>query len=94
MWFLLRTGGAWQELARATALLTVPRRPNVSALHVDASALALTNAVIEHSFVSVVDDDGVFVGIVRRRPVIEYCARAASFARGQLAVRPDADRAE
>jgi len=77
MWFLLGVGSAWRELARATALLTVPRRLNGLVLHVDASLSALINAAIEQSFVSVVDDRGVFIGIVRRRPVIEYCARLA-----------------
>jgi len=94
MWFLLGAGSAWQELARTTALLTVPRGLSVSALRVDASVAALTNAVIEQSFVSVVDDSGVFVGIVRRRPVVEYCVRVAGLARGEPAVRPDARQAK
>ncbi|HEY0466891.1 MAG TPA: CBS domain-containing protein [Polyangiaceae bacterium] len=77
MWFLLPAGSAWQELARATAPLMVPRRLSGLVVHVDASVSVLIKAAIEHSFVSVVDDRGVFVGIVRRRPVIEYCARLA-----------------
>lgn len=77
MWFLLGAGSAWQELARATALLTVPRRRTGLVVHVDTSISALIDAAIQQSFVSVVDDRAVFIGIVRRRPVIEYCARLA-----------------
>jgi hypothetical protein len=34
-----------------------------------------TEDLYHQSFVSVVDDRGVFIGIVRRRPIIEYLAR-------------------
>ena len=75
MWFLLDAGSAWQELARATALLTVPRRRNGLVVCLDTSVAALINAAVQQSFLSVVDARGVFIGIVRRRPVIEYCVR-------------------
>jgi predicted transcriptional regulator len=83
MWFLLRAGGSWQELAQSTSLLAVPRSLNDSVARVDASVSALMKLVIEQSFVPVVDDRGVFIGIVRRRPVIEYCARVAKLGRSE-----------
>ena len=82
MWFLLRAGSSWQELARATSVLAVPRRLNDLPVQENVRLPALIKRVIEQSFVPVVDDRGVFVGIVRRRPVIEYCARAAKLGRG------------
>lgn len=77
MWFLLDAGSAWQELARATALLTVPRRRDGLVVCLDTSVAALIDAAVQQSFLSVVDARGVFIGIVRRRPVIEYCVRLA-----------------
>ena len=89
IWFLLRAGGAWQELARASSLLTVPRRRSGWVARIDTSLSALIEATLEQSFVPVVDDRGVFIGIVRRRPVIEYCAGLAGRCRGERMGRPD-----
>ena len=82
LWFLIDAGSAWRQIARATALLTVPRRHKGLVVRVDASVSLVIQAVIEQGFVSVVDDSGAFVGIVRRRPVIEHCARIAEAAAG------------
>lgn len=89
LWFLLGSDRPWQELARATSLLTVPRRRNGLVMPVDASVSALLDAAVEQSFVPVVDDRGVFIGIVRRRPLIQYCARLTRLGRGERLVRPD-----
>jgi hypothetical protein len=45
-------------------------RPNA----IDAEMEQLLTRAIEQNFVPVVDARGVFVGIVRRREIIEYCA--------------------
>jgi CBS domain-containing protein len=90
MWFLLDAGAAWQERARTSSLLLVQRRLNGVAVHIDTGVAVLVARAIEQSFVPVVGERDVFVGIVRRRPVIECCARLAaltgidvrSFARG------------
>lgn len=80
MWFLLQAGNGWQDRARATSLLVVPRRLDAVAVHIDTSVAALVARAIEQSFVPVVDERDVFVGIVRRRPVIECCARLSALA--------------
>ena len=82
LWFLIDAGRAWRDVAQATVLLTVPRRHKGLLVHVDAGFSLLIQAVIARGFVSVVDDSGSFVGIVRRRPVIEYCVRLAEAAAG------------
>lgn len=77
IWDLLGAGGSWSARARSTSLLRVPRRLNDSAVHIDTSISALVARAVNQTFVPVVDDREVFIGIVRRRPIIEYCARLA-----------------
>jgi CBS domain-containing protein len=75
MWHLMEAHGAWQDIARSTPLLSVRRRLDDSAVHIDADFRQLIARVVTQGFVSVVDDRGVFIGIVRRRSIIEYLAR-------------------
>ncbi|MEI9938301.1 MAG: CBS domain-containing protein [Pseudomonadota bacterium] len=89
MWYLLDSGENWQEKARATSLLSVPRRLQDSPVHIDAAIPTLIARIVSQSFVPVVDDREVFIGIVRRRPIIEFCARLAGLGRGERLFRPD-----
>jgi CBS-domain-containing membrane protein len=75
MWHLMQESGTWQAIARSTPLADVRRRLDDSAVHIDAEFRQLVARVTTQGFVSVVDDRGVFIGIVRRRPIIEYLAR-------------------
>ena len=75
MWHLMQLPGTWQDIARSTPLSSVRRRLDDSAVHIDAEFRQLVARVTTQGFVSVVDDRGVFIGIVRRRPIIEYLAR-------------------
>ncbi len=43
-------------------------------VRIDARIVDLLSAASEQNFVPVVDDQDVFIGIVRRREIIEYCA--------------------
>lgn len=75
MWHLMEAGPTWQESASTTPLQRVRRRLNDGAVHIDAEFRQLMARVVTQGFVSVVDDRGVFIGIVRRRPILEYLAR-------------------
>ena len=48
-------------------------------MRIDATMDDLIERAIEQNFVPVVDDQGIFIGIVRRREIIEYCAKLLSF---------------
>jgi CBS domain-containing protein len=52
-------------------------------VRIDATMDDLIERAIEQNFVPVVDDQGIFIGIVRRREIIEYCAKLALFSRGE-----------
>jgi CBS-domain-containing membrane protein len=59
-----------------TLRLTDIRRRVVNLpVHIDAEVEELLSRAIDQNFVPVVDDRAVFIGIVRRRPIIEHCAK-------------------
>jgi hypothetical protein len=78
IWYLVEAGDSWQDTARLTPLANIRRARNDVALHVAARLPKLLDQIASQSFVSVVDERGVFLGIVRRRPIIEYLARVAA----------------
>jgi len=43
-------------------------------VRIDSRIVDLLSLASEQNFVPVVDDQGIFIGIVRRREIIEYCA--------------------
>ncbi len=42
---------------------------------IDAQINDLISSAIHQNFVPVIDDQGIFIGIVRRREIIEYCSK-------------------
>jgi CBS-domain-containing membrane protein len=58
------------ELFRLDA---VPRRADIRAVGIDSETTTLFSRALAQSFVPVVDSRGVFIGIVRRRTILEHC---------------------
>ena len=77
LWYLDEGASFGQLDARESPLRRVPRRLNDSPVHIDADIATLFARAVNQSFVPVVDDRDVFIGIVRRRPIIEFCARTS-----------------
>jgi CBS domain-containing protein len=78
IWHLVQAGDSRQDAAHATPLASVRRARNDEALHVAAGVPKLLSQIALQSFVPVIDDSGLFLGIVRRRPVIEHLTRVAA----------------
>ena len=78
IWYLVQGGDSWQHAAFVTPLASVRRARHDNALRIAAGVPKLLSQIALQSFVPVVDDTGLFVGIVRRRPVIEHLARCAA----------------
>ncbi|MBM7855729.1 CBS domain-containing protein [Desulfohalotomaculum tongense] len=57
-------------------LKDVPRRMNIKPIYINAEIENLLSLAIEQNFVPVVDDNGIFIGIIRRREIIEYYAQS------------------
>ena len=47
---------------------------NNKPVRVDSRIVDLLHLASEQNFVPVIDDQGIFIGIIRRREIIEYCA--------------------
>ncbi|HOJ79172.1 MAG TPA: CBS domain-containing protein [Bacillota bacterium] len=55
-------------------LKDIPRRSNDKAVRIDAEIEDLLSLAVVQNFIPVVDDNGIFIGIIRRSVIIEYYA--------------------
>ena len=78
LWRLKHALGTWREEAEHTPVLAVERRVHHKTVRIDAEMEALIALAVDQNFVPVVDDRGVFVGIVRRSSILQYCASRIS----------------
>lgn len=53
----------------------IEQRTQNTPVSINAQINDLISRAIHQNFVPVIDDQGVFIGIVRRREIIEYCAK-------------------
>lgn len=56
-------------------LRDIPRQMINSPVRTDARISDLLSLTITQNFVPVVDDNNIFIGIIRRREIIEYCSK-------------------
>jgi CBS domain-containing protein len=76
LWFLKEQKKVdFQEL-EDMPLRMVPRRHDNKAIPIHAEMESIILQTTEQNFVPVIDDQGIFIGIVRRREIIEFCAKA------------------
>ncbi|WP_423219232.1 CBS domain-containing protein [Thermaerobacter marianensis] len=75
LWFIKATPGFTFDRAERILVADVPRRLRNDPVSIYADVRDLIRLAAVQSFVPVVDDRGLFIGIVRRREIIEYCAR-------------------
>ena len=52
---------------------TIPRRTNHLSVRVDEKIESIIKLSMSQNFVPVVDDEGVYIGIIKRADIIEYC---------------------
>jgi CBS domain-containing protein len=74
LWTLKNTKGISFESTEKMPLKDVPRRTENAPVRIDAKVDSLLELAITQNFVPVVDDNDVFIGIIRRREIIEYLA--------------------
>jgi CBS domain-containing protein len=75
LWKLKNTPGLTFGATERIMLAEVPRRMTINPVHIDSQIQDLLKLAVSQSFIPVVDDSGVFIGIVRRREIIEHFAR-------------------
>jgi CBS domain-containing protein len=74
LWKMKNTPGLSFENTHQVRLDEVEQHVQNQAVRIDADMSDLINLSMEQNFVPVVDDKGIFIGIVRRKEIIEYCA--------------------
>lgn len=78
LWKMKNTPGLDFAGTEKVHLEEVPRRVKNAPVRIEAEVEDLIPLAVGQNFVPVVDDSGTFIGIVRRREVIEYLAKLAA----------------
>ena len=83
LWKMKNTPGLNFEGTERVFLQEVPRRVKNAPVRIEAEVEDLIPLAIVQNFGPVVDDSGTFIGMIRRREVIEYLARLAAQETGE-----------
>jgi CBS domain-containing protein len=83
LWKMKNTPGLDFGGTEKILIQDVPRRIKNEPVRIDADVEDLLSLAVTQNFVPVVDDGGVFIGIVRRREIFEYYARLIKEIKGQ-----------
>lgn len=75
LWKIKNTPGLSFENTHKIMLCDVPRYTQNKEVNIEARMEDLITLATTQNFVPVVDDEGTFIGIVRRRDIIDYCAK-------------------
>lgn len=78
LWKMKNTPGLSFADTDKILIADIPRRVENAPVRIEATIDSLLSLAVTQNFVPVVDDHGIFIGIIRRREIIEYFA-------GQLA---------
>ncbi len=74
MWYI-RHHELWKEDLNEVPVTKVNRRMDNKAVSIDVDIEDLVAAAMMQNFIPVVDDDEIFIGIIKRKDIIEYCFR-------------------
>lgn len=74
--------------AERIPITRIPRRLHYAAVNVNAEVESLLRVAMTQNFVPVTDDNDIFIGIVKRSDIMEYCFRAMK----KLETAKDADK--
>jgi CBS domain-containing protein len=75
LWKMKNTPGLTFENTEKISLQDIPRRVENAPVRIDAKIHSLLDLATTQNFVPVVDDEGIFIGIIRRREILEYYTR-------------------
>lgn len=76
LWKMKNTPGLTFADTERVMLTEVPQQMMNTTVRIDAEIEGLLSLAIAQNFVPVVDDREFFIGIIRRREIIEYLARS------------------
>ena len=90
LWGLKKFHGLDLEAAEDVPISAFPHKRDYKAVTVTTSMDQLIEAAMNQNFVPVVDDRGIFIGIVRRQAIIRYCYDKARTEARKAQSAPDA----
>ncbi|MGL6154092.1 MAG: CBS domain-containing protein [Cetobacterium sp.] len=73
LWELKNTQDLSFKNTGQVKLNDIPRRVNHKSVSINADVESLISLATNQNFVPVVDDDGIFIGIIKRSDIINYC---------------------
>lgn len=74
LWKLKNTPGLTIEGTNKISIREVKRHTKSKTVSINSNIVDLISLVKSQNFVPVVDDDGIFIGIIKRSDIINYCA--------------------
>jgi CBS-domain-containing membrane protein len=75
LWKLKNTPGLTFEDTKKICLKEIPRRIVNTPVRIDAKMGDLLSLAVDQNYVPIVDDNDIFIGIIRRREIIDYCTK-------------------
>jgi len=75
LWKIKNTPHLTFENTNKVWIKDVPLHIQNEPIHIDAEMEDIISKSMEQNFVPVIDDQNIFIGIIRRREIIEYCAK-------------------
>ena len=90
LWGMKNLHGLDLEASEDVPIASFPRRRDYKAVTVTTDMGSLLRAAVDQNFVPVVDDRGIFIGIVRRQAIIRYCYDKARTEARKAQSAPDA----
>ncbi|KHF40403.1 CBS domain-containing protein [Halalkalibacter okhensis] len=76
LWQIKNTQSFTLELAEQIQLKDITRKMKNKPVRIESKMKDLLSLAISQNFIPVVDDHGIFIGIIRRREIIEYYANS------------------
>ncbi len=83
LWKLKNTPGLQIEDTSAISIEDVHRYTNSKTVSINSNIDDLINLAKSQNFVPVVDDEGTFIGIIKRSDIINYCSDALFKCKGE-----------
>ncbi|MBE6049489.1 MAG: CBS domain-containing protein [Clostridium sp.] len=73
LWKLKNTPDLNFKNTESVKVSDIPRRIVHKSVSINADIESLINLAVNQNFVPVVDDNGIFIGIIKRSDIIDYC---------------------
>ena len=73
LWKLKNTMNLYFRNTETVKVKDIPRRVKHKSVTISEDIESLINLAVNQNFVPVVDDEGIFIGIIKRSDIINYC---------------------